>query len=670
MSRSGIVATPDGMVVELPSLDGDGYEAWVAGLDPDTGEPRGPAAQDAGAVRFVEVVVNGPKSWSLAAELHPDVAAAYESAQDRAAAEIIGWLAQHATTRVGPRGGQVAVPVERFEAVMVRHYTSRAGDPHRHLHLQVNARVFAAGKWRGLDTVACTRLDRRRSTGSGMPRWCVTRNFVPRSPRMATHSNATARSSSCPDSSAPVLQTRGADRREPRIGTRPNGERRTPAKRAGPGARRLGRAGVGRGPPRQGRSRARGADLRHRWLTELADLGYRKPTRPVQLALDYPATIDRATRGGRDRVAAGCCPVGLECRRHPRRGQSSSLPALALSSTQRTRWELAADLTARATAGCVPLARDVPGHVRALTSPAVLAVEDDVTTRFARRADSRHVPMEPGLLSAFPEQALDGDQLTALRLVLSGHRLVVIEGAAGAGKTTLLAEVRRQLDMQGEDLLVVTPTLKAAQVVATETHATAGSRLAGSRSPGRRWVQAPCLSAAWLVHQYGWRSVACIAGRRPRRCFMTAACCWWMRPGWWIRTMPAPCCTSLTRPGPGWCWSGDRRQLPAVGRGGVLDLARAAAVQAGAAVTLGGVHRFTLTTIGPDGDVTVPDVDYAALTLAMRDGRDPDAVFAALAGGTRSLGTTRRFTGLLRWPTPPRPSGSPAAERERGRGHA
>jgi exodeoxyribonuclease V alpha subunit len=35
----------------------------------------------------------------------------------------------------------------------VRHYTSRAGDPHRHLHLQVNARVFAEGTWRGLHTV-------------------------------------------------------------------------------------------------------------------------------------------------------------------------------------------------------------------------------------------------------------------------------------------------------------------------------------------------------------------------------------------------------------------------------------------------------------------------------------------------------------------------------------
>ena len=81
------------------------------------------------------------------------MAAAYDAAQERAAGEIIGWLAEHATTRVGPRGRQVQIPVEQLEAVVVRHYTSRAGDPHRHLHLQVNARVFAAGRWRGLHSV-------------------------------------------------------------------------------------------------------------------------------------------------------------------------------------------------------------------------------------------------------------------------------------------------------------------------------------------------------------------------------------------------------------------------------------------------------------------------------------------------------------------------------------
>ena len=142
-----------GLASSLGVLDGDAYEAWVAGRDPATGVPRGRLRSDANAVRFVEVVVNGPKTWSLAAALDPEVAAAYDAAQDRAAEQIIGWVAEHATTRVGPRGRQVQVPVERIEAVTVRHYTSRAGDPHRHLHLQVNARVFAEQRWRGLHTV-------------------------------------------------------------------------------------------------------------------------------------------------------------------------------------------------------------------------------------------------------------------------------------------------------------------------------------------------------------------------------------------------------------------------------------------------------------------------------------------------------------------------------------
>ena len=147
------VASPDTVVKRGSPLPGDGYEAWVAGVDPDTGVAKGRLRNDGRAVRFVEVTVNGPKSWSLAAELHADISAAYDAAQERAATQIVGWLAEHVTTRVGPRGQQLQIPVDQLEAVTVRHYTSRAGDPHRHLHLQINARVFAAGHWRGLHTV-------------------------------------------------------------------------------------------------------------------------------------------------------------------------------------------------------------------------------------------------------------------------------------------------------------------------------------------------------------------------------------------------------------------------------------------------------------------------------------------------------------------------------------
>jgi hypothetical protein len=173
-------------VEERAPLTGETYESWVAGRDPDTGQPRGRLRTDERAVRFVEVVVNGPKSWSLAAAVHPDVAAAYDAAQDRAAVEIIGWLVGHATTRIGPRGRQVQVPLEVLEAVKVRHYMSRAGDPHRHLHLQLNARVFAAEQWRGLHTVGVRDFRAAAANPSCSPSGKPPHSCAPPSPPSAT----------------------------------------------------------------------------------------------------------------------------------------------------------------------------------------------------------------------------------------------------------------------------------------------------------------------------------------------------------------------------------------------------------------------------------------------------------------------------------------------------
>ena len=147
------VASPLTGVTPAGSLTGEAYEKWVAGFDPVTGVAKGRLRTDAKALRFVEVVVNGPKTWSLAAALHPEIADALDAAQTRAAEQIIGWVAEHATTRVGPKGRQVQGPVSEIEAAAVRHYTSRAGDPHRHLHLQINARVLVEQTWRGLHSV-------------------------------------------------------------------------------------------------------------------------------------------------------------------------------------------------------------------------------------------------------------------------------------------------------------------------------------------------------------------------------------------------------------------------------------------------------------------------------------------------------------------------------------
>ena len=68
----------DTAVAPAGRMDGDAYERWVGGYDVDTGQAKGRISNNASALRFVEVVVNGPKSWSIAAALHPEIAQAYD----------------------------------------------------------------------------------------------------------------------------------------------------------------------------------------------------------------------------------------------------------------------------------------------------------------------------------------------------------------------------------------------------------------------------------------------------------------------------------------------------------------------------------------------------------------------------------------------------------------
>ncbi len=151
----------NGELLTTSELDADTYARWVDWIDPlsggSMGKPRLPGEEGSGkrgSPRFAEMVVNTPKSLSIAAALHPEVSDALDAAQADAVAEIRRFLGSHSVTRVGPRGRQEVVPVERLQTVAVVHKTSRAGDPHRHVHFQVGTRVWAAGRWRGLDTAA------------------------------------------------------------------------------------------------------------------------------------------------------------------------------------------------------------------------------------------------------------------------------------------------------------------------------------------------------------------------------------------------------------------------------------------------------------------------------------------------------------------------------------
>jgi exodeoxyribonuclease V alpha subunit len=616
----------DGRVAERAPLTAETYETWVAGRDPDTGDPRGRLRTDERAVRFVEVVVNGPKSWSLAAAMHDDVAAAYDAAQDRAAAQIIAWLAQHATTRVGPRGGQVQVPVELLEAVTVRHYTSRAGDPHRHLHLQIGARVFAAEQWRGLHTVG-VRDFLAAINGIGHAAVACDPQFRA---ALAAHGytlDATGEIQELSDYVGPFSARaaqigRNLDRYERDCKAAHPGEQPGPALRRAWDARAWAEGRPDKVIPRSG------TDLVARWRAELGALGYRDPAHPVSLAptpigaLHREAAVDTVlTRLATGRSAWNAADV---------RGEAERLIAAeGIVADTAVRLELAEDLTARALDRCLPLVdrQGVPEHVRSWTSRPVLDVEADLTGRFAAR--SALTPTHPWREPALPPSAvarLDPGQAAAAAALAGDRPLIVIEGAAGAGKTTLLAAARNLLEAQDRRLIVVAPTLKAAKVAATEVGTTTGS-------------------AAWLAFQHGWR---------------------WNTHGAWTRlaagtTDPLTgrvyrgpeAAATLTPRGllvvdeagmldqdtaralltiADECQArvallGDRHQLAAVGRGGVLDLALPA-LDPAAHLDLTGVHRFARTE---GAGRSVPDAQYAELTLAMRTGDHPGAVFDALA---------------------------------------
>ena len=588
------------------ALDGPGYERWVAGYDVETHEAKGRLRTDEHGLRFVEVVVNGPKTWSLAASLHPGVAAAYDAAQERAAEEIIGWLAEHATTRVGPRGQQVQVPVEQLEAAVVRHYTSRAR--HRHLHLQVNARVFAAGAWRGLHSVGV--VDGIEAVnGIGHAAVMCDPEFRR---ALALHGYTLDSESGEVRELAPYASefcaragqiARNVDRYEALWRTEHPGEE--------PG-RRLRRAW-----DRRAWSDARpdkvvpadGAQLARRWVEELHELGFVAPAggvdhRPTAIGrIDRDAVVTVVLRRvGSRRSSWNVADVRGEVER--------ILAAADVVTAPGVRRELAEDLTSRVVERCVPLLtrEDVPEHVRSLTSREVLAVEADLVERLIARAGR---PVTPGLTpTTVGGVALDAAQQEVAGALAGTSPLLAVEGAAGAGKTATLAAARHLIEMRDERLVVVTPTLKAARVAEAQ-------------------IGASAFSAAWLVHQHGfrwdedghWSRVPLQPGAR-RECPDPVAR---LLPGDLLLVDEAGMLDQDTalalmcvadESGARIAFMGDRHQLPAVGRGGVLDHAARCAGPHGH-LTLETVHRFS-------------DPVYADLTRLMRTGRQSGEVFDAL----------------------------------------
>ena len=354
--------------------------------------PKGRLRDDANALRFVEVVVNGPKTWSLRRGPAPgDLRGTGRGAGQGRHARSSAGSPQHATTRVGPRGRQVQVPVEQIEAAVIRHYTSRAGDPHRHLHLQINARVFAAGAWRGTALGRGPgqhrgdqrhRARRRRAPTPSFRAALAAHGFTldPRPARSASSRRTSARSVHGPRRSAATSTGYEAAWRGEHPGEEPG-----PRLREAWDRRAWAEARPDKVVPSDGR------ELVDRWNDELRELGYRDPADAVRPRRD-------ADRGGSTATPppTWCVSharreaVGVERRRHPRRDRGAPRRRRPASPTRPcgSSWPRTSPPAPSARCAALLDRDDVPEHVRSLTSPQVLDVEADLIARLAARRRS------------------------------------------------------------------------------------------------------------------------------------------------------------------------------------------------------------------------------------------------------------------------------------------
>lgn len=415
-----------GAVERVASMDAGTYERWVAGYEVETGKPKGRLRTDAKGVKFVEVTVNGPKSWSLAAAANQDVSAAYDAAQRRAAEQILSWVGEHATTRVGPRGRQVQVPVEHLEAAVVAHRTSRAGDPHWHLHLQVSSRVWVAGKWRGLHTVGF-RESIAAINGIGHAavmtdpgfRAAVTAHGYHLDPESGEIVELGAYGEAFSARSKQIEHNIDRYENQWRGGH--------PGEEPGPRLRQAWdrRAWAEERPDKV--APTSGAALEKHWRDDLAELGFRAPRRRVELLAPRPGILDR------DGMAADALSR-LGARRSAwsradARGEAEQLVAESgVVVSAGVRRELAEDLTARILSMSVPLVDgdDVPIDVRALTSPRVVAVERHLARRLAKRAEGTGRPLDLRR-HARSLVGLEQDQAAAVAHLAGSEHMVVIE---------------------------------------------------------------------------------------------------------------------------------------------------------------------------------------------------------------------------------------------------
>ncbi|HTW09233.1 MAG TPA: AAA family ATPase, partial [Acidimicrobiales bacterium] len=573
-----------------------------------------------------------------------------ERVMARQADEICKYLSKVALTRVGPAGAQAEVGGLEVETARVSHLTSREGDPHRHVHLMLNARVKAPdGSWRSLHSVAVRQ--HIRSVNALGQRVLLTDKAFREALASRGYSLGADGEVDQAREAVGLMSKRAAQVEAGQAGIEAAWRAAHPGEE--PSARvahgwhhqawedgRRAKAKVAESP----------AELSERVRAELAEVGLDfSPGRRAALALPAALSVGQV---GRDALAAEVV-AGLSAARSAwSAAELTAATEKALVSTgvvgdAQAVAELAEDLRARAEGLCRSVLEGqgkVPSVMsRHLTSAAVIEADMALNLALAGLAGTEG-PRDASAEAAARGYGLSAGQAEAAAAVAGASGLEVVVGPAGTGKTAMLAAAKEALERQGRGLVVLAPTRKAAQVASEE-------------------LAVPASSVSKLLYDYGWRwddlgryshpaAPLPFSGQpgpptigdllemsepppkpphgQPGGLRLSAGSVVVVDEAGLLSVDQAAALAEVVRgAGASLRLVGDPRQLGAVGRGGVMEAA--ARWAPGGGVTLAEVHRFLALEEGPDGlPVTVPDRAWAGVCEQLREATAPAAAADAL----------------------------------------
>jgi hypothetical protein len=482
---------------------------WVDGVDPLTGERRGRDLESPVADLILDATINAPKSFSIAAMLDPELAAAYEDLQDRLRDRIMKLWQTELNGRRGKQGA-IRENLARIEVVELRHERSRSLDPHKHRHLWLNVKVQGLDeKWSNVDTRVALRFQ----------------NVVNAEGDLASRTDPAW--ITLLDSKGFTLNADGEIAQLQHL-VRPLSKRSAQIERNK--AEHL----------QAWREQHPGEEPSSSVLTQIDQWAWAagRPNKPGHLNEDEWAAVVMAEllqidpELGRRRPAVGKRQVAVkeldvellaaktivdaDSRATSTGGRFSDLDvragairAISASGVVADRTQLTAAIDAvysfaiRTHTVTLISEPDIPAHIKRRMATSTATLKATVAHRTEALASSGTL-FSPAEIEAVanaiePSRALDAGQIEGAASIAGSDRIVAVAGAAGTGKTTMLKVAGTALRRRGRDMIVVAPTKKASAVAGRETESASSS-------------------LHQLLHDYGWRWKSNAAGATEWSC--------------------------------------------------------------------------------------------------------------------------------------------------------